>query len=88
MNALESNRVHSLQVVFVSWSCLRAVGEEGWGRRGGGGGEEAGCGGCRGKREVESNEVTPWQPGDSSHSAHYHPPPSISAFPVFPLGPL
>lgn len=77
MNALESNTVYSLQVFFVSWSCLRAVRERGGGRRGGGAQR------LPGEEEVVSNEVTPWQPGDSSHSALPAPP-----SPFFPLGPL
>lgn len=45
VNALESNTVYSLQVFFVSWSCLRAVRE----RRGREEGERSGC---RGKRRL------------------------------------
>lgn len=75
VNVLESNIVYSLQVFFcvvvLFTSCKR---EE---REGGGGAQR-----LPGEEEVVSNEVTPWQPNDSSHSV---PPP---ASPIFPLGPL
>lgn len=46
VNALESNTVYSLQVFFVSWSCLRAVRERGGGGRRGSAAVAGGRGGC------------------------------------------
>lgn len=60
-------------VVVLFTSCNREGTEEG-------GISKGECSGCRGKRRFVSNEVTPWQPGDSSHST--------APSPIFPLGPL
>lgn len=72
VNVLESNMVYSLQVFFcvvvLFTSCKR---EE---REGGGGAQR-----LPGEEEVVSNEVTPWQPNDSSHSVP--PPPHLSTWP-------
>lgn len=59
-------------VVVLFTSCKRA------GR--GGGHRQGGAQWLPGEEEVEYNEVTPWQPSDSSHST--------APSPIFPLGPL
>lgn len=41
-----------------------------------------------GEEEVVSNEVTPWQPVGSSHSANLTPPQPAASLLFLPLGPL